>query len=197
MALIYLIAGLMLFLGVHSTRIFANDWRNQTLARMGEKPFEGAYSLLSLAGFVLLVWGYGQARQQGVMLWNPPTAMRHIAALLMLLSFVLLAAANVPGNQIKAKVHHPMVLGAKVWAFAHLLANGSLADTVLFGSFLLWAIVLFAASRRRDRREQVVYPAGTAAMTVVTVVAGIAAWAVFAFWLHRVLIGVSPFGAMG
>lgn len=197
MALIYLIAGLVLFLGVHSTRVFANDWRNQTLARIGEKPFKGVYALLSLAGFVLLVWGYGQARQQGVMLWNPPTAMRHIAALLMLLSFVLLAAAYMPGNQIKAKVHHPMVLGAKVWALAHLLANGSLADTVLFGSFLAWAVVLFAASRRRDRREQIVYPAGTAAMTVVTVVVGIAAWAVFAFWMHRVLIGVSPFGAMG
>jgi uncharacterized membrane protein len=193
----YLIAGLVLFLGVHSTRIFANDWRNQTLARMGEKPFKGIYALLSLAGFVLLVWGYGQARQQGVMLWNPPTAMRHIAALLMLLSFVLLAAAYVPGNQIKAQLHHPMVLGTKVWALAHLLANGSLADTVLFGSFLLWAVVLFAASRRRDRREQTVYPAGTVGKTAVTVIAGIVAWAVFAFWLHRVLIGVSPFGAMG
>ena len=155
------------------------------------------YALLSLAGFVLLVWGYGQARQQGVMLWNPPTATRHIAALLMLLSFVLLAATYVPGNQIKAKLHHPMVLGTKVWALAHLLANGSLANTVLFGSFLVWSVVLFAASRRRDRREQVVYSAGTASMTVVTVVAGIAAWAIFAFWLHRVLIGVSPFWAMG
>ena len=197
MAMMYLIAGLVLFLGVHSTRIFANDWRNQTLARMGEKPFKGIYTLLSLVGFVLLVWGYGQARQQGVMLWNPPTAMRHLAALLTLVAFVLLAAAYVPGNQIKAKLHHPMVLGVKVWALAHLLANGSLADTVLFGSFLLWSVVLFAASRRRDRREQVVYPAGTASMTVITVIAGAAAWAVFAFWLHRVLIGVSPFGAMG
>ena len=197
MAMMYLIAGLVLFLGVHSTRIFANDWRNQTLARIGEKPFKGVYALLSLAGFVLLVWGYGQARQQGVMLWNPPTATRHIAALLMLLSFVLLTAAYVPGNQIKARLHHPMVLGTKAWALAHLLANGSLADTVLFGSFLVWAVVLFAASRKRDRREQIVYPTGTAGMTVVTVVAGIAAWAVFAFWLHRVLIGVSPFGAMG
>ena len=197
MAMMYLIAGLVLFLGVHSTRVFANDWRRQTLARIGEKPFKGVYALLSLAGFVLLVWGYGQARQQGVMLWNPPTATRHIAALLMLLSFVLLAAAYVPGNQIKARLHHPMVLGTKVWALAHLLANGSLANTVLFGSFLVWSVVLFAASRKRDRREQIVYPVGTAGMTVVTVVAGIAAWAVFAFWLHRVLIGVSPFGAMG
>ncbi|MFN5348226.1 MAG: NnrU family protein [Polaromonas sp.] len=195
--MMYLIAGLVLFLGVHSTRVFANDWRNQTLARMGEKPFKGVYSLLSLAGFVLLVWGYGQARQLGVMLWNPPTAMRHLAALLTLVSFVLLAATYVPRNQIKAKLHHPMVLGVKVWALAHLLANGSLADTVLFGSFLLWAVVLFAASRKRDRREQTVYPAGTASMTIVTVVAGLAFWAAFALWLHRLLIGVSPFGAMG
>ena len=197
MAMMYLIAGLVLFLGVHSTRVFANDWRSRTLARIGEKPFKGVYALLSIAGFALLLWGYGQARLQGVMLWNPPTATRHIAALLMLLSFVLLAATYVPGNQIKAKLHHPMVLGTKVWALAHLLANGSLANTVLFGSFLVWSVVLFAASRKRDRREQIVYPAGTAGMTVVTVAAGIAAWAVFAFWLHRVLIGVSPFGAMG
>jgi uncharacterized membrane protein len=195
--MIYLIAGLVLFLGVHSTRVFANDWRNQTLARIGEKPFKGVYSLLSLVGFVLLVWGYGQARQLGVMLWNPPTAMRHIAALLMLLAFVLWAASGVPRNQIKAKLHHPMVLSVKVWALAHLLANGSLADTVLFGSFLLWAVVLFAVSRKRDRREQTVYPAGTASMTIVTLVAGLAFWAVFAFWLHRLLIGVSPLGAMG
>ena len=197
MALTYLIAGLVLFLGVHSTRVFANNWRNQTVARMGEKPFKGIYALLSIAGFVLLVWGYGQARQQGVMLWNPPTAMRHIASLLTLIAFVLLAATYVPRNQIKAKLHHPMVLGTKVWALAHLLANGSLAATVLFGSFLVWSVLLFAASRRRDRREQTAYPAGTASMTAVTVAVGVLAWAVFAFWLHRVLIGVSPFGAMG
>ena len=197
MAMTYLIAGLILFLGVHSARVFANDWRSKTLARVGEKPFKGIYALLSIAGFVLLVWGYGQARQLGVMLWSPPTAMRHIAALLTLLAFVLLAAAYVPGNQIKAKLHHPMVLGTKVWALAHLLANGSLADTVLFGSFLLWSVLLFAASRKRDRRELTVYAAGTASATAITVVAGVVAWVVFAFWAHRVLIGVSPFGAMG
>ena len=196
MGLTYLIAGLVLFLGVHSTRVFANKWRNQTVARMGEKPFKGIYALLSIAGFVLLVWGYGQARQQGVMLWMPPTAMRHIASLLTLIAFVLLAATYVPRNQIKAKLHHPMVLATKVWALAHLLANGSLAATVLFGSFLVWSVLLFAASRRRDRREQKAYPDGTASMTAVTVAVGVVAWAVFAFWLHRVLIGVSPFGAM-
>ena len=197
MGLTYLIAGLVLFLGVHSTRVFANDWRSKTLARIGEKPFKSIYALVSIAGFVLLVWGYGQARQQGVMLWNPPTGMRHLAALLTLVAFVLLAAAYVPSNQIKAKLHHPMVLGTKIWALAHLLANGSLADTVLFGSFLVWSVLLFAASRRRDRREQTVYAAGTAGATAITVVVGVVAWAVFAFWLHRVLFGVSPFGAMG
>ena len=197
MGLTYLVAGLLLFLGVHSTRVFANDWRNKTLARIGEKPFKGVYTLLSLAGFVLLVWGYGQARQQGLMLWNPPVAMRHLAALLTLVAFVLLTAAYVPGNQIKAKLHHPMVLGTKVWALAHLLANGSLADTVLFGSFLLWSVLLFAASRRRDRREQTVYAPGNAKATAITVAVGVVAWAVFAFCLHRVVIGVSPFGVMG
>ena len=197
MALMFLIAGLLLFLGVHSTRVFANDWRNQTLARIGEKPFKGVYALLSIVGFVLLVWGYGQARQQGVMLWTPPVATRHLASLLTLIAFILLAAAYIPGNQIKAKLHHPMVLGTKVWALAHLLANGSLADAVLFGSFLAWSVALFAASRRRDRREQTVYAAGTAGATAITVAAGVVAWAVFALWLHRVLIGVSPFGAIG
>ena len=197
MGLMVLIAGLLLFLGVHSTRVFANDWRNHTLARMGEKPFKGLYALLSLAGFVLLLWGYGQARQQGVMLWNPPVATRHLAALLTLIAFVLLAATYVPGNQIKAKLHHPMVLATKVWALAHLLANGSLASVVLFGSFLLWTVLLFAASRRRDRREQTVHAPGNVRATAITVAVGVAAWAVFAFWLHRVLIGVSPLGAMG
>ncbi len=197
MALMVLIVGLLLFLGVHSTRVFASDWRSQTVARLGEKPFKGIYALLSFAGLALLVWGYGQARQQGVTLWNPPTAMRHIAALLTLVAFVLLAAAYVPGNQIKARWHHPMVLATKVWALAHLLANGSLAGTVLFGSSLLWSVLLFAASRKRDRREQTVYAAGTAGATAISVVVGVVAWAVFAFWLHRVLMGVSPFGAMG
>ena len=194
MAYLYLLAGLLLFLGVHSTRVFADDWRNQTRERLGALPFKGIYSLISLAGFVLLVWGYGVARQQPVVLWNPPVAMRHVAALLTLFAFVLLAAAYVPGNQIKARLHHPMVLGVKVWALAHLLANGTLADVLLFGGFLVWAIVLFAASRRRDRREHTVYARGSAGTTAITVVVGVLAWVVFALWLHRTLIGVAPFG---
>ena len=194
MAYLYLVAGLLLFLGVHSTRVFADGWRKQTRARMGAGSFKGVYSLISLAGFVLLVWGYGVARQQPVVLWNPPVAMRHVAALLTLFSFVLLAAAYVPGNQIKARLHHPMVLGVKVWALAHLLANGTLADVLLFGGFLVWAVLNFRAARQRDRVAQVSVPAGRLGPTLVAVGVGLVAWAAFAFWAHAVLIGVRPFG---
>jgi len=188
-----LILGLVLFLGVHSTRIVADGWRTATIGRIGENPWKGIYSVLSIAGFALLIWGYGLARQQPVVLWVPPRGMNHLASLLTAIAFVLLAAAYVPGNQIKSKLHHPMVLGVKTWALAHLLANGNLADVALFGAFLLWAVFSFAAARRRDRAAGTVYLAGHASRTVITVVAGLVAWAVFALWLHASLIGVRPF----
>jgi uncharacterized membrane protein len=188
-----LVAGLILFLGVHSVRIFAEPWRVRTIARIGENPWKGVYSLISIAGFVLLVWGYGQARQQGVVLFEPPVFMRHITSLLMLVSFVLLAAAKVPGNHIKARLGHPMIIGVKVWAFAHLLANGRLSDVVLFGAFLAWAVADFIAARKRDRAAGTVYPPGDELRTVLTVVAGVVAWAVFVAGLHLWLIGVAPF----
>jgi uncharacterized membrane protein len=188
-----LVAGLILFLGVHSVRIFAEPWRVRTIARIGENPWKGVYSLISIAGFVLLVWGYGQARQQGVVLFEPPVFMRHLTSLLMLVSFVLLAAAYVPGNHIKARLGHPMIIGVKVWAFAHLLANGRLSDVVLFGAFLAWAVADFIAARKGDRAAGTVYPPGDELRTVLTVVAGVVAWAVFVAGLHLWLIGVAPF----
>jgi uncharacterized membrane protein len=190
----YLIIGLVLFLGMHLVHVLAGDWRARTMKQMGEGAWKGVYSLVSLAGFVLVVWGYGMARQQPVVLWMPPVAMRHVAALLTLPAFVLLVATYVPRNHFKARWHHPMLLATKLWALAHLLANGTLADLLLFGSFLVWAIVTFAASRRRDRRESVAYPPGQNGPTVVAVVVGVAAWVVFALWLHVWLIGVRPFG---
>ncbi len=190
----YLLAGLLLFLGVHSLRIFTDGWRTQQIGRIGPLPWKGLVSVLSLAGFALLVWGWGMARQTPVVLWQPPVGMRHAASLLTLLAFVLLAAAYVPGNAIKARFHHPMVLGVKTWALAHLLSNGNVAHVVLFGSFLAWGVLLFIASRRRDRREATVYAPGRLAPTLVTVVVGVAAWAVFAFKLHGMWIGVRPFG---
>lgn len=190
----YLILGLIIFLGVHSVRIVADDWRTQTRSRLGELPWKGWYSVASLIGFGLLVWGFGLARQQPVQLWSPAPALRHLASLLTLISFVLLAAAYVPGNSIKARLHHPMVLAAKVWALAHLLANGNLAHVLLFGSFLVWAIFNFIAARRRDRAAGTQYPAGNAGATAVTVLVGLVAWLAFAMWLHGLLIGVRPFG---
>lgn len=188
-----LILGLLLFLGVHSTRIVADDWRTAQMRRLGEGPWKGLYSLLSIAGFVLIIWGFGLARQQTVVLWTPPAAMQYAAALLTLIAFVLLAAAYVPRNAIKAGVHHPMVLAVKTWAFAHLMAAGTLADLVLFAAFLGWAVVCFIAARKRDRAAGTRYPAGTPGGTAATVVIGAAVWAGFAFWLHGVLIGVRPF----
>lgn len=189
-----MLIGLALFLGVHSTRIVADDWRTATIARVGEKPWKGIYSLLSIAGFVLLVIGYGAARQSPVVLFAPPVWTRHIAALLTIPAFVLLVAAYVPGNAIKRAVGHPMLAGVKVWALAHLLANGTLADLLLFGTFLAWAVLGFIAARRRDRASGTTYPAGPGSRTAIAIVVGLAAWAVFAFALHRPLIGVAPFG---
>ncbi len=192
--MLILTVGLVLFLGVHSARVFTPAWRERFMAERGANAFKGFYTVVSLVGFVLVVWGYGLARQQPTVLWVPPVAMRHIAALLTLLAFVLLAAAYVPGNHIKARLHHPMTLGVKVWALAHLLANGSLADVLLFGGFLVWSALVFRAARQRDRNERVQYAAGAALPTVATVVVGVVAWVVFALWLHLWLIGVRPFG---
>lgn len=190
----YLVLGLLLFLGVHSLRLFADGWRARTIARIGAMPWKGLYSLASLAGLGLIVWGFGLARAQPEALWTPPLAMRHLASLLTLIAFVLLSAAYVPGNRIRARLHHPMVLGVKVWALAHLLANGNLAHLLLFGSVLLWAALDFRSARRRDRANQTVYPPGRSGPTLLAVGVGLVAWALFAFVLHGLLIGVKPIG---
>jgi uncharacterized membrane protein len=192
-AMIILIVGLAVFLGVHSVRIFAESWRQTQIARLGEKPWKLGISVLSAIGLAMIVWGYGVARETPVVLWNPPMGMPHVAGLLTLVSFVFLAAAYVPGNHIKARFHHPMVLGVKAWAFGHLLANGTAADLLLFGSFLIWAVLSFIAARKRDRLAGTTYIAGTARGTLLAVIVGTVAWAVFAFWLHGLLIGARPF----
>lgn len=189
-----LIVGLILFLGVHSTRAMADGWRTAMIGKLGEGPWKGVYSLLSVVGFVLLVYGYGIARADPIVLWIPPVWTRHLAALLTIPAFILLAAAYVPRNRIKAAIGHPMLVGTKTWALAHLLANGNLADVILFGGFLFWAAFAFRAARRRDRIAGVRYPSGPAALTLITIVAGLLAWALFAFVLHGWWIGVRPFG---
>jgi uncharacterized membrane protein len=190
----YLIIGLVLFLGVHSVRIVADDQRTRWQQRWGANTYKGLYSVVSLLGFLLIVWGFGLARETPMVVWSPPTGMRHLAALLTLFAFVLLAASYVPRNHFKARLHHPMVLAVKVWALAHLLSNGNLAHVVLFGSFLVWSVVCFSASRRRDRAQAITYAAGTTNATLTTVVLGVVAWGVFAMVLHGLLMGVRPIG---
>jgi len=188
-----LIAGLLLFLGVHSVRIFAEPWRNAQIARLGVSRWKLLYTVASIAGFALLVHGYGVARAVRAELWQPPAWLAWPASALMLVAMVLLVAAYVPGNRIKAAVGHPMILAVKVWAFAHLICNGRLVDLVVFGSFLAWAVLDFRAARMRDRATGASRPAGTVPATVATVVIGLVAWFVFARYLHAWLIGVAPF----
>ena len=189
-----LILGLLLFLGMHSVRFVADGWRTQVIAQRGAGVWKGLYTVVSLVGFGLIVWGYGQTRQSPQVLWASPAWTRHTAALLMMVSLVLLVAAYVPRNRIKAAVHHPMVLGVKVWALAHLLANNTLADVLLFGSFLVWAVLDFRSARQRDRAGGVRYAAGTMPATLITVVIAELLWVALAFWGHVRLFGVRPFG---
>lgn len=189
-----LILGLLLFLGVHSVRIVADGWRSVQLARLGEKRWKGLYSLVAFAGLGLIIWGYALARHQPQALWTPPMGLRHASGLLMLFSLILLAAANVPRNRIKTLVHHPMLLGTQLWAVAHLLANGNVADVLLFGGFLVWSSVDLVSAVQRDRAAGVAYQGGTVQGTLIVIVAGCALWLLLAFWLHGVLFGVRPFG---
>jgi uncharacterized membrane protein len=202
-SMIWLILGLILFLGAHSTRIFADDWRARTMAAWGEMPFKGVSALVSLVGFYALMVGYGEARLEPIVLWSPPIATRHISALLMLLASILLVAAYIPGNFFKVRLGHPMVLSVKVWALAHLLSNGNVADVMLFGTFLLWSVLNFKASRARDRAMaeapllatgEALAPVTKLSATLLAVGAGIAVWATIAFYLHAKVVGVSPMG---
>lgn len=189
-----LILGLIVFLGAHSVRIVADDWRSAMIGRIGEGKWKALIRVISLLGFVLIVWGFALARAEPVVFWQSPYWTRHLVTLLTLPAFVLLVAAYVPGNKIKSIIGHPMIAGVKIWALAHLLANGRLADLLLFGSFLVWSIFSFRAGRRRDRAAGVTYPAGPMSRTIIAIVIGIAFWAIFMIKLHWWLIGVRPFG---
>ena len=190
----FLILGLVLFLGLHSVRIFADGARAGLVQRFGENVYKGVYSLLSLAGLVLVGRGYGEAFAGSGVLWQPPAATRHLALLLVPAAFVLVVAAYVPTGRIKAAVGHPMVLGVALWALGHLLANGETANVVLFGAFLVWAVLDYAASIARDRRDGVVRRSLGAKGDVLAVAIGLVGALAFILWLHLWLIGVSPLG---
>jgi uncharacterized membrane protein len=187
-----LILGLVLFLGVHSVSIFAPAWRDTMAARLGLWPWKILYALVSIAGFVLIIQGYAAARLAPVVLWVPPAAMRHVAATLMLPMFILLLATYLPGR-IQAAAKHPMLVATKLWAVSHLLANGMLADVVLFGGFLAWAVADRISLKRRPARALPAAPPSKL-NDVIAVVGGIALYGLFAMVLHSRWIGVAPFG---
>ena len=193
--MILLLSGLVLFLGAHSARFLFDGVRSRVIAERGEHAWKGIYSIASLAGLVLIVIGYGQARLSPTVLWVPPAFLTPVNWLLVLVALMLLAVPKAADNPVRAAVGHPMVLGVKLWAFAHLLVNGTLAALLLFGSFLVWAIVDYASSRRRDRAAGVVRTSsGSVTGWAIPIVGGTVIWAVFVFWAHRALIGVSPLG---
>jgi uncharacterized membrane protein len=198
----WLILGLVLFLGAHSVRIFADDWRSRTIEAWGEKAFKGIYAVVSLVGFYALIVGYSEARMQPFVIWQPPTATRHISVLLMLFASILLVATYIPRNHFKVRMGHPMILSVKVWALSHLLANGNLADLVLFGTFLAWSVLIFRVSRARDRanaaaqsmEELAQVPQAKLTATLAAFVLGALLWASITFHLHALVVGISPMG---
>ena len=186
-----LVLGLILFLGIHSVSIVAPAWRDAQVARLGERVWKGMYALASLVGLILLVYGYGLARQTPFVLYTPPTAMRHVALLLMLPVFPLLFAAYLPGR-IQRTARHPMLLAVKLWAASHLLANGTLADVLLFGGFLVWAVADRISVMHRPVQHRVPGAPPGALNDLVALAVGLTAYVVFLFWGHAWLIGVAP-----
>jgi uncharacterized membrane protein len=187
-----LILGLVIFLGLHSVRIVAPEARGRWIARFGEGPWKGAYSLVSLIGFVLIVVGFGAARWAAPILWAPPAWTRHAAVLLMLISLILLAAYGFKKSHIAVAVHHPMLWAVALWSGAHLLANGSAADLVLFGAFLVWSLADLVSAYGRDRTNAVAYPTPAAGATLSAIAVGAVVWAALLGAGHLWLFGVSP-----
>lgn len=183
-----LIIGLLLFLGVHSIGILAWQWRDAMVAKTGEGLFKGIYGLIALVGLVLIVIGYGQARMDPVVLYQPPDFLRHLNMLLMLIVFPALLAAYFPGR-IQQWLGHPMLVAVKAWALGHLLVNGTLADVLLFGGFLVWAVADRISLKRRPQRAIPQLP-GSKANDAIVIVGGLVLYAAFAFWLHPVLFGM-------
>ena len=189
-----LVIGLLLFLGAHSVRLWGEGVRTRLIEGWGEGPWKGLYTVASLAGLVMIVRGYGQARMDPTILWALPVGVRHFSSLLVLVAFVAVAASYVPGSRLKASLGHPMAAGTALWALAHLLSNGTVADLLLFGGFLVWSVGVFIGGRRRDAVAGVVYPVVGIGRDLLALGIGVVLWCVLAFGLHAYWFGVSPFG---
>jgi uncharacterized membrane protein len=191
--LLVMIVGLVLFLGAHSftTR---RDLRARLIASTGEGSYKMLYSLASLAGLVLIVWGFAQYRATGwIDVWSPPRALKHLNLALMLPAVIFVVAAYIRGT-IYVKLKHPMLAGVKLWAFGHLLANGDLGGIILFGSFLGWAVYDRISLKRRSDPGSPPIPVGGITNDLIAVAVGFVAYLALAFVFHPVVIGVPVVG---
>ena len=185
-----LIVGLVLFFGIHSISLLALGWRNRVAERLGTRAWQALYSVASLVAFYVLVTGFGAARASAAVLYVSPPWLGYVAALLMLPAFTLALASVLPGR-IQVRARHPLLEATKLWALAHLLTNGSVADLLLFGSFLVWAIAVRISLKHRAQRPPRTLPASRV-NDAVAVVGGLALYALFVLWLHAKWFGVSP-----
>jgi uncharacterized membrane protein len=193
MGLLVMILGLVLFLGVH-TLTTQRDLRARLIASWGEGGYKGGYALASAAGLVLIVWGFAHYRATGwIDVWYPPKALKHVTVALMLPAVILVAASYVRGR-IYTAVKHPMLAGVKLWAAAHLLANGDLGSIILFGSFLAWAVYDRISLKHRADPGAPPIPVGGPGNDLIAVAVGIVAYLALAFVFHPVVIGVPVIG---
>lgn len=192
--MLVMIIGIIIFLGIHSVRIVAPRWRLAKMEQWGEGKWKGLYSLVSVVGLALLVWGFGMARLEAPILYEPPVWMKHITLLLMLFAFVFLGVFIAKPGRIKPALKHPMLISIKTWALAHLLANGDLASLILFLSFLAWAVFDRIALKRQARAGLAPMPITPGPVTndMIAIVIGLVLYVLFIWKLHVLLIGVSP-----
>ncbi len=191
--MLLLLICLLFFFATHSLRLIAPGFRSDMIARMGEGPWKGVYSLVSIVAIVAVAYSFDQARQVTGMLYNPPTWMSHIALTLMLFAMICLAASLLPAGHIVAKTKHPLILAVKIWALSHLLANGETSSVILFASFLAWGVIMRIILKRRARAgEMVSRPFVSARYDIVAVILGVVLWAAMIWKLHEWLIGVQP-----
>lgn len=187
-----LILGIVLFLGIHLIRVVAPGLRTSMIASLGESGWKIAYSVASIVTLVILIYGFGQARDM-TPIWSPPFWMSHITILLMLFAMICLVASLLPAGHIAVRTKHPMVLSVKIWALAHLLSNGDGAAILLFAAFLAWGVILRISLKRRERAGEITLrPFVSAKYDLYAIIIGVIVWALIIWKLHAWIIGVSP-----
>ncbi|MBB4566062.1 NnrU family protein [Rhizobium leucaenae] len=187
-----LILGIILFLGIHLIRVVIPDFRRSMIASLGESGWRIGYSIVSILTLILLIYGFGQARDS-TPIWSPPFWMSHITILLMLFALICLVASLLPAGYIAVRTKHPMVLSVKIWAFAHLLSNGDGAAMLLFAAFLAWGVIVRISLKRRERAGEIsLRPFVSAKYDLYAIIIGIVVWGLIIWKLHEWIIGVSP-----